>query len=199
MDEQKNYIETQLFRKRQVIFREGDMESCMYVVDEGRVAIVANYGEPGEKVLTEIDAGGFFGEMGMVRGFPRSATAIALESDTRISTVTWETLSFYFKQSPAKVVGIMQQMSHRIESLSIDFINACGAVEELSRRCTALMDENKRLRRGQKQGNETRPAGTGEPLWQCIPGEEPEEQDECFKRYIEEYMNYKNMQKRMLH
>ncbi|MBE7005379.1 MAG: cyclic nucleotide-binding domain-containing protein [Ruminococcaceae bacterium] len=52
MNDQTAYIEEQRFRKRQVIFREGDPGSCMYEVAEGRVGIFSDYGKPTEKLLT---------------------------------------------------------------------------------------------------------------------------------------------------
>lgn len=190
MSDQTAYIEQARYRKRQVIFSEGDVGSCMYAVDEGRVGIVADYGKPTEKLLTEIPVGAFFGEMGMVRGLPRSATAVALESDTLVSIVTWDTLGLYFKQSPAKVVGIMQQMAHRIGSLSTDYMGACGAVNELSRRCDALADENRRLHKELAHRPAREERAPDMPIWDKVSGESEEEQNARFKRYVNEYQNY---------
>lgn len=190
MSDQTAYIETMRFRKRQVIFREGEMGNCMFAVDEGRVGIVSDYGQPTEKPLTEIPVGGFFGEMGMVRGLPRSATAVALESDTVVSAITWETLGLYFKQSPAKIVGIMQQMAQRIEALSTDYIGACGAVDSLSRRCEALSDENRRLHKEIARLRPQEASVPEMPFWETVKGESEESQNARFHRYILEYQNY---------
>ncbi len=190
MEDRTNYIETLRFRKRQVIFREGETGSCLFAVDEGRVGIYADYEKPSQRLLTEIPVGSFFGEMGMVRGLPRSATAVALESDTVVSAITWDTLGLYFKQSPAKIIGIMQQMAQRIETLSTDYMGACGAVESLSRRCDALTDENRRLHRELARLLPRETPVQEMPVWQSIEGESAEEQDARFQKYILEYQHY---------
>ncbi|MBR4211103.1 MAG: cyclic nucleotide-binding domain-containing protein [Oscillibacter sp.] len=120
-----------MFPQGGVIFREGSRSTCMYYVRSGRVGIYSGYGTDGAKLLTTLEPGTFFGEMGMVRGFPRSATAVALAPNTEIETVTWETLSGYFRTEPAKVVGIMQQMANRIAELTDDYIGACGEITRL--------------------------------------------------------------------
>ncbi len=134
MEDKSQYVEILNFNKGETIFREGNPGGCMYEVQAGRVGIVANYGTENVTVLTELREGAFFGEMGMVRGFPRSATAVALDHRTSVSVITWDTMGFYFKDSPSKVVGIMQQMSTRINELSDDYLDACGAVTELLER-----------------------------------------------------------------
>jgi CRP-like cAMP-binding protein len=192
MAENKEFIELIGFRKRQIIFREGERGSCMYEVDSGLVGIFIEYGKRGQKKLTEVAPGGFFGEMGMVRGFVRSATAVSLDDQTSVRPISWETLGLYFKEAPAKIVGIMQQMGQRIEKLSEDYLAACGAVQELSTRCGELAEENRKLAR---KLNRLQPAdGTarpeGMPTWRTIAGESAEKQDERFRRYIEDYRNY---------
>ena len=118
------------FGKGEVIFREGDYASCMYDILRGRVGIYTNYGTAEEKLLTELELGRFFGEMGMIEGRLRSATAVALEKDTRVKVITPETFDTYFKENPAKVLLIMQNMSHRIRELTRDYLEACRAVAE---------------------------------------------------------------------
>ncbi len=192
MSEDANYVEMMGFHKRQIIFREGDAGERMFEVDRGRVGIYVDYGKQKQRRLAEVEEGGFFGEMGMVRGFPRSATAVSLEDDTRIRPITWETLGFYFKQSPAKIIGIMQQMGQRIQALSEDYIAACGAVEELSERQNALIRENRRMAKklADRQIDTKCDAHEGMPVWEKITGESQSRQDERFRRYIAEYRNY---------
>ena len=121
------------FAKGEVIFKEGALESFMYDLMEGKVGIYANYGKAGEKLLTELkaeDGGATFGEMGMIDVMPRSATAVALE-DVTARVVTGEEFGEYFKENPAEVMVIMQNMSKRIRGLSQDYLDACRAVAEV--------------------------------------------------------------------
>ena len=122
--------EVKIFNKNEIIFKEGDMASCMYDIHFGSVGIFAAYGTPDEKKLTELKEDDLFGEMGMIEGYPRSATAVALEDGTKVEVITSENFGTYFHNKPAKVLMIMQQMSQRIRSLTNDYLDACRAITE---------------------------------------------------------------------
>jgi len=67
------------FRRGEVVFHRGDPGSTLFVVATGRVKIVAPT-EAGESALLAVmGPGDFFGELSLLDGDPRSATAIALE------------------------------------------------------------------------------------------------------------------------
>ena len=57
---------TKIYQKGEFIFKQGEYASCMYDICQGKVGIIANYGEDGEKTLTELGEGASFGEMGML-------------------------------------------------------------------------------------------------------------------------------------
>lgn len=124
-------METKSCKKGEVIFRQGDPSGCMYDILWGKVGIYAGYGTPEEKLLTTLMPEQFFGEMGMIEGCLRSATAVALEKDTRLRVITPESFDAYFRSSPAKVMLIMQNMSRRIRGLTRDYLDACRAADEL--------------------------------------------------------------------
>ena len=120
-----------VFKKGEVIFKEGDLENCMYNIVTGCVGIYANYGREAEKLLVDLKAGEktFFGEMGMIDDEPRSATAIAME-DAEIAVITPENFADFFKENPEHIIYIMQNMSKRIRNLTNDYLDACRAVAE---------------------------------------------------------------------
>ena len=141
MNQNVRMVEVKTLRQGQVIFREGDTESCMYCVRLGKVGIYDAYGEPGQKLLTELGSGGFFGEMGMVRGFPRSATAVAAAPDTEVEIITWDALSLILRDTPSKVIQIMQQLSTRLQDMSDKYIEACGVIAGLAEQQDASAGE----------------------------------------------------------
>ena len=116
------------FKKGGVIFKQGDASDCMYDVLWGKVGIYANYGTPEEKLLTTLETEQFFGEMGMIEGLPRSATAVALTNDTKVRIFTPETFQELFQKSPARVLMVITNMSRRIRELTIDYLTACQTV-----------------------------------------------------------------------
>lgn len=121
-------MSTIAFQKGSVIFKQGDASDCMYDILWGKVGIYVNYGTPEEKLLTTLETEQFFGEMGMIEGLPRSATAVALTSDTKVRVITPESFQTYFQERPAKVLLIMQNMSRRIRGLTVDYLDACRTV-----------------------------------------------------------------------
>lgn len=123
-------MNTKTLKKGEIIFKQGDASTCMYDILWGKVGVYANYGTPDEKLFTVLETEQFFGEMGMIECYPRSATAVALEDNTRVKVITTETFSAYFQESPAKVLMIMQNMSQRIRGLTKDYLEACRAVVE---------------------------------------------------------------------
>ncbi len=125
-------MEIKTFRKGEVIFRKGDPGDCMYDVYSGRVGVYSSYGTPEEKLLMEYFPDQYFGEMGLLEHAPRSATAVALEGDTRAAVITEEGFGEFFEKNPARVLMIMQQMSHNLRRRTNDFVNVCRSVKELS-------------------------------------------------------------------
>lgn len=122
--------QTQHVNKNAVIFREGDLaHGCMYEIADGIVGIYSNYAKDRQKLLTTLERGDCFGEMGMIENQPRSATAVALQESWLIP-ITEETLQDYFLEKPEKIIKIMRHMSARMRELSEDYRSACDAIAE---------------------------------------------------------------------
>jgi CRP/FNR family cyclic AMP-dependent transcriptional regulator len=68
------------FRKGETIFHAGDPGDALFLIGDGAVKITIPPDDGSEPaILTTIGAGGFFGELSLLDGAPRSATAVALE------------------------------------------------------------------------------------------------------------------------
>ena len=118
-------MELKKYKKGEVIFRQGDAGDSMFDIHWGRIGVYSNYGTKQEKLLTVLESGDFLGEMGMIDHAPRSATAVAMENGTSVSEITEEGLGELFRESPAKVLMIMQQLSARLRKLTNDYMDAC--------------------------------------------------------------------------
>ena len=72
-------VVTRFLQAGEVVVKEGDPGRSMFVVLEGRVA-VARKSEGGEpKVVGQLGAGEFFGELALLTGTARTATVVAVE------------------------------------------------------------------------------------------------------------------------
>ena len=65
---------TRTYGSGEAIVRQGEPGDSMFVVSSGRVAVVI---DPGRREVATIDSGGYFGEMSLLTGEPRTATVIA--------------------------------------------------------------------------------------------------------------------------
>lgn len=72
-------LDRRVYRAGQVIFREGEQAWAAFLVEKGAVDIIKNAGGAAPMHLATIGAGDLFGEMGLIDGSPRSATAQAAE------------------------------------------------------------------------------------------------------------------------
>src|SRR3954463_10790875 len=68
----------------EVLFEEGTMGDCIYVVSEGEVEIMRELAGGGEELLWLAEPGDYFGELGPLFHMPRSATARARSDATVI-------------------------------------------------------------------------------------------------------------------
>jgi putative ABC transport system ATP-binding protein len=70
--------------KGEVLFEQGMMGDCIYVVSEGEIELVRELADGGEEVVKVAPAHHYFGEMGPLFSLPRSATARARTKTTVI-------------------------------------------------------------------------------------------------------------------
>ena len=119
-----------ILKRNEVIFNEGDKADCMYDIRMGRVGIYANYGTKEEKLLIELTKDQFFGEMGIIEGYPRSATAVAMGDMTELTVISKADFEDYCKRNPEKTILIMKNMSARIRDLTQNYLDACHTIAE---------------------------------------------------------------------
>lgn len=116
-----------------IIFREGDYGSGIYRVLTGAAEVYANYGKDEQKLLTELHAGDYFGEMAVIEITRRSATIVAAEDDTRIEVIDATDLSGYLSEHRGAINGIARHLSRRLRELTGDYTEVCDTLRELGR------------------------------------------------------------------
>jgi CRP/FNR family cyclic AMP-dependent transcriptional regulator len=67
------------FRRGEVLFHEGDPGDALFVVASGAIKVVVPSEDGDEAILATLRRGDFLGELALLDGAPRSASAIALE------------------------------------------------------------------------------------------------------------------------
>ena len=118
------------FKKGDVIFHEGDIGNTLYQINQGKVDIYLCYGESDQKLLTELSAGKFFGEMAVIEAYPRSATAVAMD-DTDVTEIASTEVADYFRAKPDMIIEIMNGIGKRLRDLTEQYDEISDTIRQL--------------------------------------------------------------------
>jgi CRP/FNR family cyclic AMP-dependent transcriptional regulator len=103
------------FDVNDVIFEEGSTGRELFVVLEGKVDI-AKINGASKTVIVTLGKGEFFGEMAVIDGSSRSATAIAAAPHTRVMRINHARFVYLVSQQPAFALMIMDALSKRLRA-----------------------------------------------------------------------------------
>ncbi|HEY3055412.1 MAG TPA: DUF1003 domain-containing protein [Thermoanaerobaculia bacterium] len=105
-------LENAQFEEGEVIFRQGDEGSSLFIIEEGAVEI--SYGEGKSRVLlAHLFPGQYFGELSVFDGAPRSATATTTRR-SRMVRLDRDDLVDFVNKNPAAALRIIAEMSERL-------------------------------------------------------------------------------------
>ncbi len=96
-----------------VLFQEGDKGDVMYLIKEGQIKITKGKG-PDERVLAVLKEGDFFGEMAIIDGSPRSASATAI-SKVSLLIIDKETFRAKIRENPL-IEYILETLTKRLRN-----------------------------------------------------------------------------------
>lgn len=123
--------QSRTFRAGETIFSAGDPGDGFYVIESGRVQIIATVAATEPRVLATIAEGDFFGEMAVLDDAPRSATAKAL-SEARATFVSREVLLQMLEQRPGLALTLIREFSNRIRALNRKYVDEIIQAERLA-------------------------------------------------------------------
>jgi CRP-like cAMP-binding protein/CO dehydrogenase nickel-insertion accessory protein CooC1 len=112
--------------ENEIIFQQGELGDALYIVLSGRVRIATtdNFGR--ERVLAFYGPGEFFGDMAVLTGEPRSATASA-STDVRLLQLRKEDFDLLVTTSVGIMRGMMRVMVERQAALNTRLTQEVGA------------------------------------------------------------------------
>jgi CRP-like cAMP-binding protein len=119
--------EIQTFDDGEVVVREGEETREMFIIREGRIEILKQVG--GHEVrLAVLERGSFFGEMSLLEGLPRSATARAI-GKTELVVLRPGSLLVQIRRDPTFAFELLQQMSRRVRELNDKLVLKVASAE----------------------------------------------------------------------
>jgi CRP/FNR family cyclic AMP-dependent transcriptional regulator len=118
-----------------VIFYGDDPGTSCYLIDSGKVKIVINADDGREHILGVLQTGDFFGEMSLIDGQPRSASAVCVE-DAQVLTIQRDEFLKLLRSNPEIALKLLVALSNRLRATdrnveSLAFLSAPGRVARL--------------------------------------------------------------------
>lgn len=103
-------------RKGQVLFKKGDAGDSMFVIEEGSIEISVPVDAPQKQMAVSVlHEGEFFGELSIIDGLPRTATATAIE-DCRLLEMKREELISFLMARPAVAISMVSEIGKRLRA-----------------------------------------------------------------------------------
>ena len=124
------------------LFREGESAAYGYVIKSGRVVIIKS-GLDGERILVELGPGSLFGELALIDGSPRSASARAQEESV-VTEISSEKFNDYIRTNPSAARRIMETLAGQIRTANNELAYAISNTEPSIRVTdTEIVDEDR--------------------------------------------------------
>jgi len=102
------------FSEGDVVFAQGDEGDAMYLIEEGAVDIVAGTGSQ-RVTLASLFGGQYFGELSLLDGAPRSATALA-GRPTHVLALQRDDFVEFVRRRPEAALSIMHEIGERMRA-----------------------------------------------------------------------------------
>jgi len=137
-----NHLRIRRFRRNEVIFHQGDAGDSLHIIASGSVKIVLPSAEGDEAIIATLHPPDFFGELALLDGQPRSATATAIEPTETLllsRSVFMELLNAHTELGDALLAALvaeLRRLTGHVEELH--FLDLAG---RLARRLVQLSEQ----------------------------------------------------------
>ncbi len=99
-----------------VLFRKGDIGSSMFIIEEGTVEITVPGGNKQKEVCVAVlKEGDFFGELSLIDGLPRTASAIA-KYNCKLLEMNREDFIRFLLDRPTVAISMLSEMGKRLQA-----------------------------------------------------------------------------------
>jgi CRP/FNR family transcriptional regulator, cyclic AMP receptor protein len=116
------------YEDAELICREGEASAEMFVIQEGTVRVFKASAR-GELELAVLHKGDFFGEMSVLEGLPRDASAQAVGT-AEVLVMTPGALLVRLRRDPTFSFELLRRLSGRVRALNARLVTALAAVED---------------------------------------------------------------------
>lgn len=128
---------------KQSLFLKGDKGDSAYIVLTGQINIIAQSVTGREVVLNTIASGEYFGELALLDGAPRAASAVA-SLDTHLAVITRVDFRSLLMQSPEFSITVLRNLAQRFRKINerLEAVHLHSLSQRLAQALLTLAEED---------------------------------------------------------
>jgi CRP/FNR family transcriptional regulator, cyclic AMP receptor protein len=124
------------YPNKTTIIHEGDKAETLYYIVSGSVSVVLEDEDGKEAVITYLNPGDFFGEMGLFEHQESRSACVRTKTECEIAEISYPNFNAYTRAHPEILYTIGQQMSHRLRNTTkrvadLSFLDVTGRVASI--------------------------------------------------------------------
>jgi len=130
----------EVFQRSDIIIKEGDIDTRLFMVVEGKVDVYKDLGKSSEKWIRAMGSCSYFGEMALIDDMVRSASVVAVEKTVTLVLDRWN-LQQEIKRYPSIAMELLRLLSRRIRANEKCMLNTLGAFVPICVKCSKICED----------------------------------------------------------
>ena len=114
-DSLRDHVVIRDFQRGDLLVHQGGDSTELFVVLDGRIAVVTVSTDGRQSVIAVLESGGLFGELGLFDGAPRSADVRAL-TETRVAVLPYEAMRSVLESRPELLWVMLRLLAQRLRA-----------------------------------------------------------------------------------
>jgi CRP/FNR family cyclic AMP-dependent transcriptional regulator len=145
----QRYFMPQTYKKDNMILIEEEVGSSMFIITAGRIKISRLSDDGREVILSILSEGDFFGEMSILDGQTRSATAVALD-DSELLLIRRDDFLKMLHSFPQIAINLLRELASRLRraDAQIKSLSLQDATGKVASTILRLADDAGRIKHG---------------------------------------------------
>ncbi|MES2605592.1 MAG: cAMP-activated global transcriptional regulator CRP [Pseudomonadota bacterium] len=124
------------YPNKTTIIHEGDKCETLYYIINGSVSVILEDEDGKEAVITYLNPGDFFGEMGLFENHESRSACVRTKTECDIAEISYASFNAYSRSHPEILYTIGQQMAHRLRSTTkrvadLSFLDVTGRIASI--------------------------------------------------------------------
>jgi CRP/FNR family transcriptional regulator, cyclic AMP receptor protein len=124
------------YPNKTTIILEGDKCETLYYIISGSVSVILEDEDGKEAVITYLNPGDFFGEMGLFESHESRSACVRTKTECEIAEISYPNFNAYTRAHPEILYTIGQQMAHRLRSTTkrvadLSFLDVTGRIASI--------------------------------------------------------------------